>query len=417
MVIGIFTDTFFPEINGVATSIQVLKRELERAGHTVYVITCSNPKVRWGGDIQGTMRLPSVPFVLVPGRRVAAFYKKSVAHTIGALGLDIAHTNTEFSLGMFGKLVARSMGIPVVHTFHTMYEDYLHYITKGHFTKYSKEFARFYCRTFCNGCDQIIAPTDKTRDLLLEYEVERPIAVVPTGVDISMFDGSRAQGGAARAAAPPWAKAMRASLGISPGDQVILYVGRLAREKNIDCVVRNLPPYLARHPATKFLMVGDGPWQKEILDEARALGIAGSLVFAGEQPWRDIPRYYAIGDVFVSASQSETQGLTFIEAMAAGLPVLAKKDRSIEKLVVDGVTGSVFEDDRDIPAKLERLLGDGALRARLARNARRAAEGNSVESFARNVEAVYRRTLRQWKRGGPAHRSLLNRRVVKRIIL
>jgi 1,2-diacylglycerol 3-alpha-glucosyltransferase len=410
MVVGIFTDTFYPEINGVATSVLLLKRGLERLGHTVYVVTSSNPALKREPDVGNTFRLPSAPFVFLPSRRMAVVYKKSVAHKIKLLSLDIIHTNTEFSLGMFGKLMAAALGKPVLHTYHTLYEDYVHYITKGKFPHLSAEMAKLFSKKYCNSCDAVVTPTDKIRDLLIEYSVEKPISVIPTGIDVGQFSGAAA--GAAGAAE---LASMKRELGIGAGDKVILYVGRLAKEKNLDGVVRYLPQYIRNNPNTKFLLVGDGPWKKEIAALAAEGGIGGSLVFAGERLWRDIAMFYKLGDVFISASLSETQGLTFIEAMAAGLPVLAKKDRSVEKLIIDNQTGCLFENDRDIPAKLQKILHDGAFRGRLVSNALDMAAQNSADQFAKNIALAYESTISGWKPAGK--RYALSQKVLQKIIL
>ncbi|MDR3121908.1 MAG: glycosyltransferase family 4 protein [Clostridiales bacterium] len=407
MVAGIFTDTFFPEINGVATSVLLLKRELEKIGHTVYVFTSSHPAMKRLPDVEHTYRLPSAPFVFLPARRVAVFYKKSVAHQISQLNLDIIHTNTEFSLGMFGKLIAAALNKPVLHTYHTLYEDYVHYITKGRLPHFSAEMARRFSRIYCNSCSAVVTPTDKTRDLLLEYNVERPISVIPTGIDVEQF--RRSDGDAEKI------DALKAEFGIGPRDKVILYVGRLAREKNIDSVVRQLPAYIKAHPGTKFLMVGNGPWKQEIETLARGRGIGGHIIFAGERPWSEIAMFYKLGDVFVSASQSETQGLTFIEAMAAGVPVLARQDRSVEKLILDGHSGCLFADEAEIPAKLERVLGDETFRSRLIANARETAADNSAAQFAKNIERAYQNTLYEWDLLGKKY--ILSKSVIQKILL
>ena len=413
MVVGIFTDTFYPEINGVATSVVLLQRELGKLGHRAYVVTSSNPAVRHAPDVPNTFRLPSAPFIFLPERRMAVLYNKAVARKIRGLGLDVVHTNTEFSLGMFGKLSAAVLGIPVVHTYHTLYEDYVHYITKGMFPSFSVEMAKKLSRVYCDSCDAIITPTDKARDLLRSYDVDKPISVVPTGVDFSQF--APADGDASDAAA------LRQELGIPPGDSVLLYVGRLAKEKGIDVVVRQLPAYMRRRPDTTFLLVGDGPHRGELRAIARAGGIEGKLVFAGERPWREIARFYKLGDAFVSASRSETQGLTFIEAMSSGLPVLAVNDRSIENLVIDGRSGCLFDTEDEIPAKLERMLGDGGFRASLVKNALAIAAGYSAASFARGVERVYRNAIDEARMMSGEHawtpKRVLSNKTLRRLIM
>ena len=407
MVIGIFTDTFYPEISGVNTSVILLKRELEKKGHSVYVFTCSNPALKYLPDIDNTFRLPSAPFIFLPSRRFAVVYQKSLAHKISSLNLDIIHTNTEFSLGFFGKLVAASLNKPVVHTYHTLYKDYVHYLTKGHFSSFSAEMARSYSRLFCNRCCTIITPTEKTRDLLLEYEIDRPIEVIPTGIDISKF--RPAPGDAERIAA------IRAELGIKPNEQVVLCVGRIAKEKSIDAIVRQMPAYFKMHKDAKMLIVGDGPYRPDIEALTGRLNIADKVVFAGERPWEDIGLYYKLGSVFVSASLSETQGLTFIEAMAAGIPVLAKRDRSVESIIFDGHSGCLFDQDFEIPAVLNKIQSDKFFRDNLIKNAHHIASQNSAELFASRIERMYIKTLQDWDVQDKKY--ILSNPVIKKILM
>jgi len=407
MVIGIFTDTFYPEINGVATSVILLKRELEKIGHTVYVVSPSNPALKFMPDIGRTFRLPSAPLVFLPSRRLAITYKKSVAHKINELKLDIIHTNTEFSLGFFGKFIAAALNKPVIHTYHTLYKDYVHYITKGRLPNISADMARRYSRLFCNSCDMLVTPTDKTRDLLLEYDVERPIEVIPTGIDIEQF--SQTPGDALRIAA------LRAELRIGPNERLILYVGRIAKEKSIDSIIRHLPEYFKTHKNEKFLIVGGGPLRNELEELARQYGIGNKVVFAGERPWEEVSLFYKMASVFISASLSETQGLTFIEAMAAKIPVVAKKDRSVEKLIIDGFSGCLFEEDSQIPSVLHKIQTDSDFRNEQIANAYEIASQNSSAQFAVKMEQMYEKTIREYELHG--RRYILNNRLVQKILL
>ena len=407
MNIGIFTDTFYPEISGVTTSVLLLKRELEKRGHAVYVFTVSNPALKYLTDIDNTFRLPSAPFIFLPSRRFAVVYKKSIAHKINQLNLDIIHTNTEFSLGFFGKLVAASLNKPVIHTYHTLYKDYVHYITKGHFPNFSAEMARTYSRMYCNSCCKIITPTEKTRDLLLEYDIDRPIEVIPTGIDIEHF--KPAPGDAEKIAL------IKAELGIGYNEKVLLTVGRIAKEKSMDVIIRQMPEYFKAHKNEKLLIVGDGPYRQDLVLLAKSLGISDHVLFAGERPWSEISLFYKMGSVYISASMSETQGLTFIEAMAAGIPVLAKRDRSVDKIVIDGYSGCLFDDDDQIPSLLGKIRIDTQFRENIILNAYEIATQNSSERFAERIENLYEKTLEEWDLLDKKY--ILSNRVIKKILL
>lgn len=387
MKIGLFTDTFAPEINGVATSTLMLRDELRRRGHRVFVFTTTTP------DAQvepGTFRLPSMPLLVLPSRRVGMFYHPRLADMIRHTGLDIVHTQTEFSLGIFGRTMASSLNTPQVHTYHTIYEEYTHYITRGLLDGQSKKAVRAFSRYYCNLCERVIAPSQKTVDLLNEYNVSRPIDVIPTGVDTSKFDPSRYD--------PAEIAALRRSLGIGDQDKVVLNVGRISKEKNLQMVLRGLPPLFAKYPQARMLLVGGGPYADVLREIAREEGMEGRVIFAGEQPWESIGKYYALGDAFVSASTSETQGLTYIEAMSAGLPVVAKSDPCIDGLIEHGRTGLLFAQGEQIAGALEKALFDAEASAAITRGAIQTAQKNSVAAFGQSVLTCYEKAIESYGR-------------------
>ncbi|MFW5633138.1 MAG: glycosyltransferase, partial [Acetivibrio ethanolgignens] len=166
MNIGLFTETYYPEINGVANSVYMLKNELERAGHNVYVFTTTTPGAP--EHEYNVFRVPSLPCILISERRVGMFYQLKLAHIIRRLDLDIIHTHTEFSLGVFGRIMARELKIPVVHTYHTIYEDYTHYVNKIHLASVderAKAFVRMFTKICCNTVEQVVVPTKKVEEL------------------------------------------------------------------------------------------------------------------------------------------------------------------------------------------------------------------------------------------------------------
>lgn len=382
MNIGIFSDTYFPQLNGVATSIQTLSRELRKKGHNVYIFTPYDPRQPQEPD-ENIFRLPSMPFLFVKNYRACFVCPPHILYKIHCLHLDVIHTQTEFSLGFFGKVVSKALGIPMIHTYHTKYEDYVHYIMNGHLL--SAERAREFSRVFCNTATAVIAPTKKTADLLASYGVSRPISIIPTGIDTSHFRKSK------------YAKedilALRKSLGLEEDTPVILSIGRIAKEKSIDVVIGALPKLLEKCPNTKMVIVGEGMEIENLQHYADSLGIGDHLLFTGGKSWEEIGLYYQLGNVFCSASLSETQGLTFAEAMAAGIPVVARRDECIENIITDNKTGLLFEEPEELPDLLYRILTDDPLRQRITSAAENAMDALSVEAFANHVEQLYLRTL------------------------
>ena len=380
MNIGIFTDTYYPQINGVATSIRILENQLRALGHKVYVFTVSNPKAEKLPDV---FRLPSMPLFFIPSQRFAFLYPPDILFKFRSLKLDIIHTHTEFPLGVFGKIVSGFHRIPIVHTYHTMYADYMHYIGNGHLI--SPKAAERYSRIFCNGANTVVAPTIKTKECLLRYKVKRPIKIIPTGFDFSRFGPER------------WhtseVSKLKQSLNIPDGAPVIVTVSRLAKEKNIEAIINALPKLLMQFPNIKYIIVGGGPLADDLKKLAEDNNLAGSVIFTGPRPWDEIGKYYQLGDCFVCASTTETQGLTYIEAMASKIPVAAKKDDSINNFIKDNETGFLFEKDEGCADAITKALLDKENSYKIALKGYEAIEHLSAENFGKQIEAVYKECI------------------------
>ena len=377
MNIGLFTDTYPPQINGVATSVFMLQKELTQRGHRVYVFTTSDPHA--DTTPLNVIRLPSIPFAFLPSHRVAIMYSPKLLRRIKSLQLDIVHSHTEFPLGFLGSLVAKMYGIPRVHTYHTMYEDYVHYIFNGKLL--SPNAAKRFSRMFCNRAHLMIAPTAKTRNYLQEIGVTRPIETIPTGIDFStMAPGNYSAETLA---------ATRAQYGIAPSDPVVVSIGRVAREKSLDVLVAAMPKVLAVLPNAKLLIVGGGPVQADLAQQAAALGITDAVLFAGPQPWETIGKFYQLGNLFATASTSETQGLTYIEAMAAQVPVAVKNDPCFVERIVHGQTGFVFDGQHDVAEVLLHALTSPEAVKRVVANGLEVIEPLSARAYAGSVERAY----------------------------
>jgi len=383
MNIGIFSDTYFPQLNGVATSIQTLAAALEQRGHQVYIFTPSDPRCYEGYDTLNVQRLPSIPVRFVRDYRAGYVFSPFLAKKIIDLDLDIIHTQTEFCLGALGRFISTTQGIPLVHTYHTMYEDYVHYIGGGRII--SKEMARDFSSIYCNTATAVIAPTRKTEQLLKSYGVTKPISIIPTGIDTSHFHKNRFRS--------EEILELRNSLGLEADTPVIISIGRIAKEKSIDVVIGALPRLIEKLPDLKMVIVGEGNEIENLGKFAESIGVGDHVMFTGGKPREEIGKYYQLGNVFCSASVSETQGLTFAEAMAAGIPVVAKKDECIENIIEDTVTGLLFESNEDLPDLLYQVLTDKTLSARLSKASVEAMEALSVDTFADSVENLYLQIL------------------------
>ncbi|MHC5252214.1 glycosyltransferase family 4 protein [Listeria kieliensis] len=377
MNIGIFTDTYSPQISGVATSIVTLEEELRRRGHNVYIFTTTDPNADRASEEGRVFRLPSIPFVFFPERRIAIAGMSKFIRLVGELNLDIIHTHTEFSLGLLGKKIAKKYSIPIIHTYHTMYVDYLHYIAKGKILK--PNMVKRMTRSFCESYQALIAPTQKVRHHLEECGLNKLIYTIPTGTDLHSFERADEK----------TLDAIRSELGISKDDPIVLSLGRVAYEKNIDAILDAFPKVLSEIPNAKLVIVGDGPVKAELEEKSVELGLAESVIFTGAVEWAKVGNYYQLGHLFVSASTSETQGLTYIEAMASGLPVVAKRDESIEDFLIDEKTGFLFDSDEELADRLLFVLKNPGRAKQIAQNGRSEVLCYSAETFGKTVEAAY----------------------------
>lgn len=376
MRIGFFTDTYTPQINGVVTSIQLFKRALEDRGHDVYVFA---PDPEHHDDSDGTVRFRSVPFALQPEMRVAAPVSMEALRLLDAVDLDVVHSHDPFAIGLFGLQVARRHRIPYVHTYHTLYPEYVHYVWE---TRLTKKVAEQLSRVFCQRCDSIVAPSTKIERYLRDWGVKVPIEVIATGVDVDAYsrvDDERME-------------ALRARLDLAEQDRVLLFVGRLGREKNVELLVRAL--WLCRCPGATLVIAGDGPHRKDLVTLVSEHGLDDRVRFAGYLEREDVVAAYHVAELLAFASTTETQGLVIGEAMAAGLPVVAVEDAAVEDFVVDGLSGHVVHATPEALARaIDRTLTEGTERARLAQGASIRAQEFSIQRQAERLEEHYLRAI------------------------
>jgi 1,2-diacylglycerol 3-alpha-glucosyltransferase len=360
----------------VATSVKNLRRSLEERGHEVRVLTLSQNRRSWQRD--GVMYLGSLPMGRIyPGARLlTALAGKWVREIIGWKP-DIVHSQCEFSTFFLAKRIAEELDIPLIHTYHTVYEDYTHYFSPS--VRLGKKAVATLSRWVANHTDAMIAPTDKVRRLLLGYGVCSPIHVIPSGIDLRRFAGKTE---------PETLGRMRAELGIPAGNKILVNVGRQAEEKNLEELLR-FRANMGRRDVT-LLLVGGGPWKTHLEGVAACLGLkAPDVVFAGMVPPETVVDWYRMGDLFVSASTSETQGLTYVEALAAGVPALCRADECLDPVIRQGENGWQYTDEEAFRSYLEEFFSDPDRRQDMAQSALETAEEYSAALFAKRVEEIY----------------------------
>ncbi len=390
MRIGIFTDAYYPQISGVVTSVITLRCELQKLGHEVFIITVSAPKEKINKNLeieQNVIRIPSVPYKKWKELRIASPFYVGLGKKIKDLNLDIIHTQTEFTVGTIGKKFARKLDIPLVHTYHTMYVDYVHYIyafEKG--KNIVQDLVKTICKTFLNSCDAIIAPTKKTETALLSYGVKRKIFVLPTGIDINHFGSVSLKYNII--------KSIKEEFKIDPKAKILLFLGRLSEEKSLDFIIKVFPDLLKKQDNIVLLIVGDGPDKDKMQDLSSTLLDENKIIFTGAIPYSDVPYYYSMADVFVNASKTETQGLTIMEAMAAKLPIVIYNDENISEHIEDGVSGRLFDNEEDFINKVISALNDKKLNEELIDNGCDVVNSLSKENFAINAVQIYEELIK-----------------------
>ena len=346
MRIGLFTDTYFPQVSGVATSIRTLKTELEKLGHKVFIFTTTDKDVNRYEDWQ-IIRIPSVPFFAFKDRRVAYRGFSNALEIARQYQLDIIHTQTEFSLGLLGIWIAKELRIPVVHTYHTQYEDYVHYLAKGMVIRPSM--VKYIVRGFMSDLDGVVCPSEIVYDLLVGYKIKAEKRIIPTGIDLAKFDRpelSRED-----------IKKLRFKLGIAEDEIMLLSLSRISYEKNIQAIVEALPMVLEENAKVKLVIVGDGPYADDLKALVTQLHIEDSVIFTGMIAPSDTALYYKAADFFISASTSETQGLTYLESLASGTPIIAHGNPYLDNVISDKTFGTLYYESRDLAgAILEAIL-------------------------------------------------------------
>jgi 1,2-diacylglycerol 3-alpha-glucosyltransferase len=326
MNILMVTNTFTPHVGGVAASVRRFTEEFRGAGHRVLVVAPEFPGAPTAE--RDVVRVPAVQNFNGSDFAVPVPVTRRVSAALKAYLPQVVHSHHPFLLGDTALRVGASREVPVVFTHHTMYEKYTHYVPGDSATL--KRFVIDLTTGYCNLCDAVIAPSETVADLLAGRGVTVPVAVIPTGVDLKVFEG--ADGSACRRAA-----------GIPEGAFVLGHVGRLAPEKNVGFLAEAVAGFLARHPGGRFLLIGDGSSKGEVLATFDREGLSGRVHARGVLQGRALAAAYSAMDVFVFASRTETQGMVLTEAMAAGVPVVALDAPGACEVVRDGVNGRLVQ--------------------------------------------------------------------------
>ena len=393
MRIGIFTESYPPVVNGVTTSVLTLIEQLEKMGHAVFVFAPRFPGHT--GDPENVFRFPSVLTPFDRGYPLPIPFSLPVIASVARHNLDVIHSQVPFLLGLTAMMVARAEGKPLVATNHTLYTEYSHYmpvvpeeITKG--------VTRSMVRWYYERCDAVIAPSQMAAERLENgYKIKRTqIKVVPTGIPLP------------RAIAPEEIAATRARYGVDNGGKLLLYAGRIAKEKNLGLLLDTFEQEVAQaHPDTKLILAGSGVDAASIQERIEASPrLRSRAIMTGFINRADLDPLYAAADLFAFPSLTETQGVVLGEALAAGTPCCAVNAAGSPETVTSEVDGLLTQNDqRTFGAAINRLLADDLLRARMGEAARHLAEQRTPEQMARSIIQVYRAAQRRNKMRHESH--------------
>ncbi len=385
MKIGIFSDTYTPDINGVVSSVITLQNELEAQGHEVYVITSHKSlihSVREGN----IFRIPGLELKWLYGYILSTPYHFSVKTEIEKLNLDIIHVHSEFGVGVFGRTVAKLLNIPVVCTYHTMYEDYTNYINRLNLEMMepvSKKIMIKFSKLMCESVANIISPSEKTKAVLLSYGIRRPIYIIPTGIKLDLFNP--------KAVNHDKVKLIKEKFNITEDKVVITYLGRIAPEKSIDFLIEGFKDVTSDRAL--LMIVGAGPSEDELKERVNQLGMQDKVIFVGKVERDEVPSYYAASNAFASASKTETQGMTYIEALASGLCVFAAHDECVEELVYEDKTGYYIDSPEEFARKVDAFVQKENSKETMQEACVQVVQKYDVHKFASNIVQVYEKAI------------------------
>ena len=390
MRILMISDVYFPRINGVSTSIQTFRRGLHAAGHETILIAPEYPGAAADRE-NGILRVPSRGVPRDPEDRAMKLGAiRALRQQLERLEPDLVHIQTPFIAHYQGTAVARALGVPVIETYHTYFEEYLHHYVPLMPRAVMRFVARRFTVSQCNVLDALVVPSRAMEQALLDYGVQCPMHIIPTGMEMERFAGGDGQ-------------RFRAQLGIAPGQPVLVHVGRIAHEKNIEFLFRMFARVIRSKPEAVFIVAGEGPALASCKAYVRSLGLAQQVRFVGYlSRERELLDCYRAGDLFVFSSRTETQGLVLLEAMALGVPVVSTAHMGTADIVNPQRGARLAPDDEaGFASIVVQLLEDAPRRAAMSAEARAYAATWSASAMADRLAGLYSSVVGQASRNSP----------------
>jgi 1,2-diacylglycerol 3-alpha-glucosyltransferase len=380
MHIANFTNTYLPVISGVVRSVRSFRDELTRKGHNVFIFA---PESDYTDKEPFIFRYPSLSLPLGVDIPTAIPISPFVDRVLPAIKLDVIHTHHPFLLGQTAASKAQELNLPLVFTFHTQYREYTHYIPFSMDTvqNFLKSAVDRWLQDFMRRCQHIIIPSESMREILInQYGLKNNFTVIPTGIELGAYQTAN---GEKIRKKRNWEK-----------DIVMISVGRLAPEKNWGLLLQATALVLKDYPRFRFVLVGDGPERKGLEDLAKELGIRKSVTFIGSLSFSEIPSHMKAANLFGFASVTETQGLATLEAMAAGLPVVAVEASGTRDILKHGQQGYLVENDPEaLAVGIRKLLANPDRMQRFAEAAYKRAQSFNIERLTEKLLDVYEQAI------------------------
>lgn len=380
MKILITTDLFTTATNGVVTSVRNLWNELKAGGHEVRILTLSDTaKSHKDGAVY---YIRSIPIGVYPNVRMPTSYRHRLIRELIDWQPNVIHSQCEFFTFQYALRISKLTNTPIVHTYHTLYERYVTYVIP--FERFGRCAVRFLVKKRLKRVKTVVVPTRKAEETLRGYGMENKLRVVPTGIDLEQHQ---------RRITPAQRAEKRKALGIADGQTVLLSLGRLGTEKNLEELLHYFSDAIRENDRLIFLIVGDGPAKEQLQKLSAALGISGRVIFTGMVQPSEVQDYYQLGDLFVSASTSETQGLTYIEAAANGLPLLCRRDPCLKDVIIQGQNGYEYTCEREFLDALHIAVTDHDWSAAAGKRSQEVAAAFDRKAFGAAMEEIYESLL------------------------
>jgi 1,2-diacylglycerol 3-alpha-glucosyltransferase len=384
--IGLFTDTYAPQVNGVSVSLQLVSEGLQRRGHQVTIFAPKFPGYK--DDQPGVVRLPSLKYLNDPPIYVAVLGTPRSTWSLSRKHFDVLHAHSPLTVGLLAYLTASTKNLPLIYTYHTSITDYTHYLKVIGGTGVIRHAARWFSATSTNLGDQIVVPSSKFQHLLLEQKVTKPIRTIPNGIDLNNFKVAKNPG------------SFRSRLGLKPDAPMLLSVGRVDPEKHLDFLIDAFARMADRIPEAHLVFAGDGSSRKKLEEQAAATKVNDRIHFLGMVKRTDLPDLLHDATVFLSASITEVHPVSIIEAIASGLPLVAVQDEAFEGMIVENENGHLTPMNVDAFSDiLVALLSSPEKLTRYGKRSMELSEKFSIETQVRTLENLYYEAILQNWRG------------------